>query len=126
MAGAIPSDKVLEDQIRALLYGQAIGDAIGLLTEFMIKEEASKYYGHLPHLEYEHKVPDMHRMRWKTGDWTDDTDQMILIMLSILDQNGNVSAVDYAAKLKNWAQRGFPELGRVCLRTKLIIISLFE
>ena len=30
----------LEDQIRATLYGQCIGDAIGLLTEFMSKRDA--------------------------------------------------------------------------------------
>lgn len=37
------------------------------------------------------KVPDMHRERFKTGDWTDDTDQMILIMQSIVEQKGEVS-----------------------------------
>ena len=30
----------LEDQIRATIYGHCIGDAIGLLTEFMNKDEA--------------------------------------------------------------------------------------
>ena len=37
------------------------------------------------------KVPDMHRSRWKDGDWTDDTDQMILIMISLIENNGKVS-----------------------------------
>ena len=36
------------------------------------------------------KVSDMHRMRWAVGDWTDDTDQMIIIMLSLLENNGEV------------------------------------
>ena len=49
-----------------------------------------QYYGDKKGLEYEMKVPDFHRERWKTGDWTDDTDQMILIMLSIIDQQGKV------------------------------------
>ena len=40
-------------------------------------------------LEYEHKVPDMHRVRWENGDWTDDSDQMLLIMDSLHDK-GNV------------------------------------
>lgn len=107
-----PTDhSVLEDQIRGLIYGQAIGDAIGLLSEFMIKEEAQRYYGDKGELEFHMKVPDMHRSRWKTGDWTDDTDQMILIMLSILDQDGKVSPTDFGAKLKKWSKEGFPELG---------------
>lgn len=32
----------------------------------------------------------MHRGCWETGDWTDDTDQMVLIMLSLLDKDGKV------------------------------------
>ena len=105
------NNELLEDQFRGLIYGHAIGDAIGLLTEFMTKDEAHKHYGDKKELEFIHKVPGLHRGGWKTGDWTDDTDQMILIMLSILDQNGEISPVDFAAKLKHWAQRGFPELG---------------
>ena len=41
-------------------------------------------------LEYNLKVQDMHRSRWDTGDWTDDSDQMILMIDSILDKNGEV------------------------------------
>ena len=32
---------------------------------------------------------------WKTGDWTDDTDQMILIMDSLLAKRGEVSETNY-------------------------------
>ena len=52
-----------------------------------------QYYGKLSKcLEFEHKMIacDMHRTRWEVGDWTDDTDQMILIILSILEKNGQV------------------------------------
>lgn len=47
-------------------------------------------YGKFKKLEYEQKVPDMHRQRWETGDWTDDSDQMILIMQSLRDNDGKV------------------------------------
>lgn len=106
-------DKKLEEQMLGIIYGNACGDAIGLLTEFMIKAEALKYYGDKEELEFSQKVPDMHRERWKAGDWTDDTDQMILIMLSILEKDGVVDPVDFGLKLKHWARRGFPELGDV-------------
>ena len=36
---------------------------------------------------------DIHRGRFKEGDWTDDTDQMILIMQSITDQEGKVMVI---------------------------------
>ena len=40
------------------------------------------------------KNPDFHRDRWETGDWTDDSDQMILILLSLLDNKGKVRSAN--------------------------------
>ena len=51
---------------------------------------ALQYYGDHKELEYEHKVKDMHRSRWKDGDWTDDSDQMILIVDAIVESRGKV------------------------------------
>ena len=48
------------------------------------------YKEHKGRLEYKHKVVDRHRIRWQDGDWTDDSDQMILIMDSICDNKGQV------------------------------------
>ena len=44
--------------------------------------------------------------RWAPGDWTDDTDQMILLLQSILEFHGDVYPVDFAQRLKNWVQKG--------------------
>ena len=44
----------------------------------------------LPELEYSMKYRDLHRERWDTGDWTDDSDQMILILLSLVANKGKV------------------------------------
>ena len=46
-----------------------------------ILQHYQKYRGHL---EYNLKVVDKHRSRWSEGDWTDDSDQMILIMRTII------------------------------------------
>ena len=42
-------------------------------------------------LELEDKIEDRHRRRWAKGDWTDDSDQMILIMQSLTDNKGEVT-----------------------------------
>ncbi|ELT98348.1 hypothetical protein CAPTEDRAFT_158452 [Capitella teleta] len=96
--------------MRATIYGNCIGDAIGLLSEFMSKEMAHEVRK-AGKMEYKHKLEDVHRLRWKNGDWTDDSDQMILIMDSIVDCGGEVDPVDYAKKLRFWVENGFPELG---------------
>lgn len=103
-----------QNQIRAVLYGQCIGDAIGLLTEFLTKEEAKTYYGQVKkNLEYKHKaiVGDFHRSRWKEGDWTDDSDQMLMILMSITENKGKVDCKDIGRRIKNWMNHGIPEHG---------------
>ena len=57
-----------------------------------------QYYGTVAkELEYYHKVIvcDGHRTRWKDGDWTDDSDQMILIMRSLVECDGKVSLLGW-------------------------------
>lgn len=51
-----------------------------------------------PPLEYDMKNFDFHRSRWETGDWTDDSDQMILILLSLLDNDGKVSLYIFTSR----------------------------
>ena len=59
-----------------------------------IKKTLEKVTGSkMPNLEYPMKYRDFHRERFATGDWTDDSDQMILILRSLLDNNGKVRAM---------------------------------
>eukprot|EP01127_Copromyxa_protea_P009467 TRINITY_DN2241_c0_g1_i5.p1 TRINITY_DN2241_c0_g1~~TRINITY_DN2241_c0_g1_i5.p1 ORF type:complete len:255 (+),score=40.55 TRINITY_DN2241_c0_g1_i5:899-1663(+) len=99
----------LVDKILGCIFGNALGDAMGLATEFMTKETAAYFY-ELP-LSFKNFIQDEHRSRWIYGDWTDDTDQMILILDSIIENNGKIDHLDFAQKLKKWVQQGFPELG---------------
>jgi ADP-ribosylglycohydrolase len=106
------------DKILGCIYGNALGDAFGLSTEFLIKSQVEKMYPDrtIPFPDYQ---KNQHNQRWKSGDWTDDTDQMILIMQmfmqNIAEEDNKkimkVNILDYAAKLRSWIQKGFPELG---------------
>ena len=49
--------------------------------------------------------------RWVKGDWTDDTDQMLLILLGIIENKGKVLKKDFAKRMKKWMEEGFAELG---------------
>eukprot|EP01114_Cavostelium_apophysatum_P016108 TRINITY_DN4529_c0_g1_i1.p1 TRINITY_DN4529_c0_g1~~TRINITY_DN4529_c0_g1_i1.p1 ORF type:complete len:467 (-),score=84.35 TRINITY_DN4529_c0_g1_i1:18-1418(-) len=104
------SKKEIVNRIKGTIYGNCIGDAIGLATEFMSKEQASAIYKGQD-LQYSMFRRDMHRRRWEVGDWTDDSDQMILILDGLFGNAGQVSPVDFAKRLKYWMRNGFPELG---------------
>eukprot|EP00735_Rhodelphis_limneticus_P002474 TRINITY_DN1335_c0_g1::TRINITY_DN1335_c0_g1_i1::g.19941::m.19941 TRINITY_DN1335_c0_g1::TRINITY_DN1335_c0_g1_i1::g.19941 ORF type:complete len:567 (-),score=87.18,sp/Q9Z2V5/HDAC6_MOUSE/45.45/5e-21,ADP_ribosyl_GH/PF03747.9/1.2e+03,ADP_ribosyl_GH/PF03747.9/9.1e-59,zf-UBP/PF02148.14/9.5e-17,zf-UBP/PF02148.14/3.2e+03 TRINITY_DN1335_c0_g1_i1:73-1773(-) len=102
--------ETLRDRIKGAIYGQALGDAIGLGTEFMFKKEAAAYYPNRS-LTFDNFERDRHRSRWAKGDWTDDTDQMILILDGLLVNSGKFSVLDFARRIKWWASHGYPDLG---------------
>ncbi|XP_077984457.1 ADP-ribosylarginine hydrolase Tri1-like [Glandiceps talaboti] len=113
MAIQIQQEELL-DRVRGTIYGNCAGDAIGLLTEFMYKTQADWWFGKEKELNYQMKErlkDERHQSRWKTGDWTDDSDQMILILQSLLDNEGKVIPTDFAEKMRKWARQGFKELG---------------
>ena len=77
------NNETLVDRIKGTIYGQAIGDALGLGTEGMTDEEmALNYPNGITH--YSDIFQDHHRKRWKMGDWTDDTDMMLCIANAVI------------------------------------------
>ncbi|MBP9090587.1 ADP-ribosylglycohydrolase family protein [bacterium] len=98
------------DRIRGAIFGQAIGDALGLGTEFLSKKKVQFIYpSGLSH--YSQIIQDNHRERWKQGQWTDDTDQMLCILDSILSK-GQIDTLDIAQRIFNWAKSGGMGLGQ--------------
>lgn len=92
----------MKDKIKGVMYGQAIGDALGLGTEFMDdKEMAQKYPNGLKH--YSDIYQDTHRSRWRVGEWTDDTDMMLCIANALVKDKG-VDLSHIARNFKQWAE----------------------
>jgi ADP-ribosylglycohydrolase len=97
-----------------VIFGHAFGDAIGLGTEFLSKLQVNNYYPN--GLETLNQiVRDAHRRRWKCGDWTDDTDQMICILDSLLS-HGKVDVLDIAGRIYQWAADGGMGIGETVLK----------
>lgn len=88
------------DKIKGVFFGQAIGDALGLGTEFLNKNQILEYY---PNglSDYSQIKQDKHRSRWAIGDWTDDTEQFLSICESIVQTN-KVDELAFAKELFKW------------------------
>ena len=112
------SDEEFKDKVFGIIFGVAIGDAVGLATEFQSYQQAAICYGRgIPSLISNNWslniFRDKHRIHWENGDWTDDTDQMILILKCFIDNPklDDYLLIDFANLLLNWAHRGFADLG---------------
>jgi len=104
----------LPSRIRGLVFGQAIGDALGLATEFMGREEVERHYPNgVRH--YTDMLRDAHRSRWQPGEWTDDTAQFLCLLDSLLE-HGAVKPLDIARRIKEWAERDGRGIGTTTLR----------
>lgn len=90
-----------EDRIIGMIYGHALGDAVGLQTEFKFKRD-----GHPITFPLDRPVRD-----FPMNDWTDDTDHLIIVMQSMIANGFKLAPLDIAARLKAWTHSGFPELG---------------
>lgn len=99
------------DKAFGALIGSALGDCIGLYTEFMSKAEANDRYPSskfslTPHTPM---YPDAHRKRFDDACWTDDTDQALYILLGYL-HNGKLDPLDFAYRLHTWVNYGLRAL----------------
>ena len=94
------------DKIKGLLYGQLIGDALGVSTEFMTKDEVSKIYKN--RIIYENIIDDNHRSNWKKGEWTDDSDMFFVTLKYIIDETDNciIDGQIFAKKIFEWYKNG--------------------
>lgn len=106
----------LREKIAGLLYGFAIGDALGLGSELMTRSVVEKKYPDLL-TDYSQIVRDAHRSQWKRGEWTTETDTILLLIDSIYERKG-IDNIDYATRLQKWFYN-HPEDIRSHLRWKL-------
>ncbi|KAJ7078312.1 ADP-ribosylglycohydrolase-domain-containing protein [Mycena belliarum] len=116
------SDSQVLDRAEGALFGSALGDAIGIYTEFMSPAQALEAYGSAAPsftlVEPETKLHnDTHRCELLSRArleraWTDDTDHTILMMFSYLRMR-DLSPADFAVRLHSWCSQGLRVLDRL-------------
>ena len=91
---------MLSNKIKGCLYGYAIGDALGLGTEFMTRREVSARY---PDglTTYSQIIRDGHRSQWAHGQVSHDTNIVLLMVDSIIACRRN-DHLYFARRFKDW------------------------
>lgn len=101
---------MLKEKFVGCLIGLAVGDALGMQTEGMSRKEIQEKLGIVRDYGISRASPLYEKLR--PGQYTDDTEQMILLAESI-DSNG-FNIEDFADKIKEWGKKivGNPALDR--------------
>jgi ADP-ribosylglycohydrolase len=86
------------------LYGLAIGDALGMPTQLMSREEVTARFGILDDFR---GAPSDHMIAAgrPAGSITNDTEQALLLADTLLAEGGHVDREDFARRLLAWAER---------------------
>ena len=83
----------IKDRMLGCLYGQAVGNALGIVTEFLPKAEVRNKYPE-PLTTY-----PGHRGEWED----DDTNQMLCVLDELVDHNG-IEPRGLAARFNHWLE----------------------
>lgn len=86
----------------------ALGDALGLGTEFMNRQEIRSYYP-AGLTDFSQFIRDMHRSMHTPGEWTNDT-EVILRMLQSIIENEKIDIGKIAQSVLDWFKEGPVEL----------------
>jgi ADP-ribosylglycohydrolase len=93
-----------QDRARGALYGLAIGDALGMPTQLLSREQIAARWG--PLLTGFEPAPDDHPIAagMPAGAVTDDTEQAVLLGRLLVDGKGSVDPGELASALIGWEQ----------------------
>jgi ADP-ribosylglycohydrolase len=104
-------------KVLGTIIGSALGDTIGLYTEFLPAAAAETVYPTRRFTLSPTPTPfyaDGHRDRFSSAAWTDDTDHALLLVLAYLHNKGDLDTLprDFASRLAIWAVQGLRCLDR--------------
>lgn len=91
----------LIERAAGMLAGVAVGDALGMPTEFLTSSQIQAWYGRVDGLIAPH--PDHPHHRLPAGSVTDDTDHTLLLA-ELLLRDGRIETAAWAQQLLRWSQ----------------------
>lgn len=97
-------DKELLKRIKGTLVGCAYGDAMGMPTEFLKREDIKELFPNGVDTFYPTTERDFIGRHLQAGEVTDDTINTVLLIQMLIDNQGKVSSEGYLKYLQGWVK----------------------
>lgn len=94
----------MENEILGVLYGMAIGDAMGMPPELWSRKRIKEKYGEISDFLDGDPENDI-SYQYVRGNFTDDTSQALVILDSLIETNFNPEPNNIAKHLLEWAKK---------------------
>lgn len=116
---------MLQDKILGVLYGMAMGDAMGMPPELWSRERLQKVYGKIGDFLDGH--PDNAiSYQYKKGNFTDDTSQALAILDSLIETDFVPDQKNIAAHILKWAKDCNAEENNILGPTSKLTLAMIE
>lgn len=93
----------MDDKISGTLYGMSIGDALGMPSELWSRKKVQNYFGYISDF-LDGPIENEVAKNFTKGQFTDDTQQALIIIQSLYDDNFEVSHATIGSNLLEWAE----------------------
>lgn len=115
----------MHEKVLGVLYGMAIGDAMGMPPELWSRRELLQRYGKIEDFLDGH--PDNKiSSHYKRGNFTDDTSQAIVLLDSLIETDFHPDPTNIGRHILKWARRENAFDNNILGPTSKIILELFE
>ena len=115
----------MRNRILGVLYGMAIGDAMGMPPELWSRKRMLEHYGEIT--DFLDGCPEnVISYQYKAGQFTDDTGQALAILDSLMETNFIPSSENIANHILAWAQKENAFENNILGPTSKVALRLFQ
>ena len=115
----------MNEKVLGVLYGMAIGDAMGMPPELWSRKRVKAHYGEIT--DFLDGCPEnVISYQYKAGQFTDDTGQALAILDSLMETDFVPSAQNIARHILEWAKKDNAFENNILGPTSKVALKLFE
>ena len=115
----------MKHKVLGVLYGMAIGDAMGMPPELWSRKRVLEHYGEI-HGFLDGCPENIISYQYKAGQFTDDTSQALTILDSLMETDFKPNSKSIATHILKWADRENAFENNILGPTSKITLGLFR